>query len=638
MTETRSKVAYIDLTSGKVRVDYLGPEITDAFIGGVGTSFRLAQDLIKPGTDPLSPDNPIILGTGALGGTKAQAPRFSVVTKWPLTGCVAFGSGGMGFGVRMSRAGWDQIVITGRSPKRVYLQITDDRVEIKDAAGLWGKDTNETTDALWETIGKDYSVIAIGKTGENLVRISVTLVDKTSSFGKGGLPAIMGSKNLKAIAMKGTGKPRIANQEAFDKAVARMIDGYKKDPKLADWIKLGKLWFTATGDFRRPYKNGREIFPRRLVKELYSNEIYLTKIKGQRIGCTTCAYPCKDLLQVKEGKYAGLQVHLSSMSGRLSNLGQQAGGGCSFEDTVKLIDVANRLGVCTHQFAPVTMLVTELYERGVVTDKDTKGFVMRADFETEMALLNMVANREGIGDVIADGTLGVLKKFGKENEKYSCHIKGGEQQMDGRSMDFSAAIFCQVTNPEGGGSLEPAHVIQWAYPAKKYKIEEVHEFLERMEVPEESRARIFSKPVGYDVARITPYAEDFHIMLTALGICEYRTEHQDWGLLAELYSAASGKKTTGAELKVAGERIWNLFRHLNAREGFGRKDDRFPDRWREPWTEEGKDSPVITCSGEPVSVETFSQWLDDYYDERGWDKNTGTPGKQKLAALGIEDR
>ncbi|MFH1087833.1 MAG: aldehyde ferredoxin oxidoreductase C-terminal domain-containing protein [Chloroflexota bacterium] len=631
-----NRVVYVDLGRRSVETSELGPDMVGAFLGDGAVGFRLAYDLIRPGADCLAPEVPIIISAGALTGTRAQAPRWSLVARMPLGGCVTLSSGGMSFGVRLRRAGYDQLVVTGRAPRPVYLKVDDSHIEICDAGGLWGQDAFDTTDALWKKLGKQYGILAIGPAGENLVRISVALVDRMSSIGKGGIPAIMGSKNLKAVVVRGGGEVGVAQRGRFERACDALLARYQSDPKLQARAKLGKLSFDYGSNLRLAFRNAREIFPRDRYRQLYGSEVYASDAEFRRVGCLTCAYPCKDRLTVKRGDYEGLTTNVSSMIGRLWNLGAQAAGGCSFGKTVKLIDAANRYGVDTHQFAVTVMMASELSELGIIGKEHTEGLSLEPGFEAALVLLHKVAYRQGIGDVLADGAAGLIRAFGKGCEKYSTHIKGSEQQMDARATDFSTAAFAQVTNPEGAGSL-PGRILRWAYPTRKgYSLDTVREACRRMDLSKEATDRVFDKAPGYyNVPRLTRYAEDFHVAMTALGLCEYRTELLDWPVMAELFSSATGIELAATDMKLAGERIWNLYKLLNVREGFDRKADRFPPKWLKPWSESGKEEPLATCTGEPVSEETFGRWLDEYYDERGWDVATGTPGREKLVELGL---
>jgi len=632
------RVLHVDLTSGDIETKPLDMERAKLFIGAEGLDLRDAFDLIKPGIDPLSPENVIFFSVGPLVSSHLGT-RCSSLCKNPLTGAIAFGGGGMGFGAKLKWAGYDQVIITGRSEKPVYLKINDDEVEICDAAYLWGRDIFEATDRLWDGIGKAFSVTAIGTSGENRVPISVALQDKFSSIGKGGLAAVMGSKNLKAVAVRGSHPIRLADPDKYREITEDILMECEKHGG-RKWIQVGKMWFALLWNYTIAYKNFKQMFPTDKFKELFGEDVYHNEILGKRVGCTGCPYPCKDEISFDKEPYKGLKTTISSLVGRVYNMGIQCAAGASFKDTIKLIDKANRLGVDTHSIAPVMMLAVELYEKGIITKEDTGGLDLKHDLQTTFTLLDQIASREGIGDVLADGSPGIIRQFGKECEQYSFHIKGLDQQMDARCYDFDMMVFCQVTNPEGG-SMEPAHVgSNWFPHSKKgYNIEEVEEFCERMDMPEETRKRIFNFPPGcYSTAITTRWAEDFYGLLTALGACEYRTEAMDWNLYAALYSSATGIEMSADDMKTAADRIWNIFKAINVREGFSRKDDRFPQRWLEPMLDsDGEPIPVTTCEGREVSVETFNKMLDEYYEERGWDINTGIPTKDKLTELGMGD-
>jgi aldehyde:ferredoxin oxidoreductase len=629
------RAAYIDLTGADIEKKDLDDSIAKAFIGGFGVNLRLACDLIRPGVPPLSPENVIIAGVGPLVGTRVQAPRWTIVTKLPLGGSIGLNGGGAGFGVRLQYAGWDQLVISGRAPKPVYLKICDDDIEICDAGELWGKDIFETTEALWQKYGKAYSVVAIGQAGENLVTSSIALVDKLSALGKGGLAAVMGSKNLKAMVVAGTNKQtKIADRERFDRACDELLSQMKATPELKKWVELGKI--SAVSPLIVPCKNYTEVYPDEKYQELYGIDAYLARVKGRRTGCLTCAYPCKDALEVKQGALKGLTTNISSLPGRIWLLGIHCSGGCSFEDVVKLTDMAQRYGIDTQVFAPTVEVVIELYERGIITAEDVGYVIPKRDFTTTLLLLEMTAFKRGIGQVLGDGSPGVIERFGKECEKYSTHNKGIDQVVEPRANSFNTHCFAQVVSPCGrhmggemGHSLQPG--------IEGYSLDKVRKLCERVGCSRQAIDRIFDVSAGFNVGRLTRYTEDFFMVLSSLGICDYRNEFYNWENLAELYSSATGIEMTADEIKECGERISNLWKALNVREGFDRKDDRFPERWLEPLrTSDGGELPLTGCGGETITLDLLNQMLDDYYDERGWDIRTGVPGKDKLAELGLE--
>jgi aldehyde:ferredoxin oxidoreductase len=212
------QILFIDLTNGTIRKEPLDLELARKFLGGFGLNCKLAWDLLDPGVDPYSPDNTIFMGMGPMVGTAAPvSSKHSVISKWPSTETISAGTAGGDFGINVKLSGYDEVIIKGKAKSPVYIQINGDRVEICDARDLWGKDTYETTDRLWERHGRNYAVLAMGTAGERLVNTTICLVDKYTSWGKGGLPAIMGSKNLKALVACGNKGIQIADPERLVK-------------------------------------------------------------------------------------------------------------------------------------------------------------------------------------------------------------------------------------------------------------------------------------------------------------------------------------------------------------------------------------------------------------------------------------
>lgn len=622
------RAGYIDLTNSKVEKRYLDPQMIKTFLGGLGTSLRIAYDLIQPNISPMSPENVIIIGAGPLVGTRIQAPRWTVLTKLPLGETIGFNVGGAAFGVRLRSAGWDHLIISGRAPKPVYIKICDDNIEICDATHLWGKDIFESTEALLHRFGKAHSVVAIGQAGENLVKSSIALIDKMSAIGKGGLAAVMGSKNIKAIVASGTTrKIKIFNKERFDRACKEVLTRIETVHKEKIREKID--------DFTPPtlHKNYTEIYPGEKYQQLYGTGACFTKTIGK--GCITCAYPCKNVLEVKDGELKGLSTNLSSF-GRVWQLGMQCAGGCPSQNVVKLVDVAQRYGIDVQIFAPTMEILVEIYEKGIISAKDMGYTIPKQDFVTTLLLLEMTAFKQGIGEILGDGTPGLIERFGKDCEKFSTHNKGIDEVFDPRLNHFSPHAFAQVVSP-GGRHMGGLSCMRLTPNVKGFSLDKVKKYCEHMEIPNEALDRIFGVPEGYNAARLTRYAEDFYIVLTSLGICHYRTDFYSWGNLAELYSSATGIQTTGKELRECGERLWNLWKAINVREGFNRKDDRFPDKWLEPLrTDEVRELQLTGCGGEVITIDILNKMLNDYYDERGWKIRTGVPPKNKLVDLGLE--
>lgn len=1099
------KILQVNLTTGEIEGKELDAMTARKFLGDFGISLRLAYDLLKPGIDPLSPANVIIVSAGPLVGTKTpSAVRSSILTKYPLTGAIAFANTGMGLGKRLKSAGYDHLIITGRADQPVYLKISDIDVQICSAKHLWGKDIYQTTDELWQELGNMYSIVAIGQAGENLVKASVALIDKIASAGKGGLPAVMGSKNLKAIAIGGNKRVEVFAPNRFEELITSLLDTIRQDPERRGYTKFSKMSrFDAFAKLGIPYKNRTEVYPKDDFSRTYGVEAYL-KVRGSvsapcsqacpagvdvprfsrfvadgkfakavavlrekipfplvcghtcahfceakcqrgdadepvairmlhrvaaehdtgqwklnskiapstnkrvavigsgpagltaayylaklghsvsvfealpepggmmrfgipdyrlpkdilkaeadeiknvgvtirtnirvkspqsllregyhaifvaigahqpitmgiegednpkvkecisflrdinlgrkvklgnrvaiigggnaaidsartalrvgakevtivyrrtrpempatteeievalaegikidfltgpskiieqdgelklecvrmklgsvdatgrprpepvegseftisfnniimcigqrpqipdqfglatgggnrikvdpttlatsgegifaggdattgptsivqaiaagrraaisidkymggrgdidemlappeeetalledveiggrtqlrtlppdqrirsfarvelglrdeeaieearrclrcdiRVGCPGCLYPCKDALEIKEGEYEGLTTNVSSLIGRLEDFGVRCNVG-SFERVAKCVDLANRYGVDSHIFAPVMDLAVELYERGIITKEDTEGLVLKRDVDTTLKLIEMVALRQGIGDVLADGSLGLIKRFGSLCENYSSHIKGIPSQTDARPRQLTGKAFGQIVNPEGGGlqtadGLDLRVVTRSGVVSPERPQGAVEAYCNRIGVPKDAMGGILYQ-LGYNVGRLTKYAQDFYAVLTSLGICQYREKLLSIYQLAELYEATTGIKMSPSDLREAGERVWNLFKMINVREGFSRKDDRIPARWLEPLKANGeKDIPLLDCKGDVLSAGDIDKLLDDYYEERGWEVQRGIPTKEKLTDLGLAE-
>jgi aldehyde:ferredoxin oxidoreductase len=647
------KILHVNLTGGEIEAKDLDAELAKKFIGGLGVVLRLAYDLMESGVDPLSPSNVLVMGAGPLAGAFPLATRFSLVTKEPMTNAIAFNNCGMALGRRLKAAGYDCLVVTGRADKPVYLKIFEDDVEILDASHLWGKDISETTDKLWEKHGREYSIIPIGQAGENHVALAITYVDMLSHLGKGGLGAVMGSKNLKAIAFGGTKRVIVSDPEKLRELTGSILTNCMRDyyTHTEPLDLVYQYTETFVGSDTRLYKNRTEVFPSKKYIEAptgaitWMQKIWANKIGYTRFGCPGCVIPCKSRWEIKDGKYKGITLY--AHGGKYKGAGPPGGKAedivircvpdATVEEFIYLLDLCNRYGICIQAFSPTMDLAVDLYERRIITKEHTSGMVLKRDFDTFLKLIEQIAFRKGFGSVLSDGTSGLIRKF-PEGAKYSMDIKGIDTQFDPRTMGLDSAKFGQLTNPEGG-CIEPAYSAKYLYTYSKLR-----QYCERVAVPRKTMDRILEKP-AYNLSRLTPYAEDMHVVLSSFDICELYTPYWEifnYPMFAELYTAATGIKTTPTQIKDAGERIWNLYKALNVREGFGRKDDRPPAKWFEPYkAETGELIPLVNATigaakPDVLTPDDLERLLDDYYDERGWDVKRGIPSKEKLQSLGLE--
>jgi len=619
-------ILHVDLTKNEVRKEPITPELAKAFIGGLGLSAKLAYEHIKPGTEPLSPENTIIIGAGPLVGTIAPgSSRIYAAAKFPINGAIAWaGAGGMTFGGMLKNAGYDNVVIKGRASKPVYLKIFDDDVDICDAEELWGKGIEETSEQLWTKFSWPAGIIAIGQAGENSVRFAMSYVDNASTLGRGGFGAVMGSKNLKAIIVKGTKGVRVAHPRKFMKLVNGLFDRIRRWEHLEEWHEFG-FWL------------GLPVAP----KEMYY------QLNKRRLSCISCPISDKDVVQIKKGKFKGLtKVTTTAINSITPTL-----FGLSLEDSIKCAGTLDDHGMDMFEFFSIINFVNLLYDHKMITAEYMQSKIP-FNLESLEKWAGKIANREGFGDILAEGLPGIINRFGRESQRFAPAMSKGLSVYSGPTGPliwdrFGTMELTQLVNPRG------AHVAAGGSPTY-YAIRPLEKFpthLDRMGVPETAVERILPRPrdwqwglksglvsredkAGLNVGRLTRYSEDWLSVLGSLGICARAQINRFYyaNLLAELYSAATGIQIGRAELMKAGERVWNLLKAANVREGFARKDDSFSERWLE------EKSQFVEYTGKvKVSLEIADKFLDDYYEERGWDVERGIPTREKLLELGLED-
>jgi aldehyde:ferredoxin oxidoreductase len=634
------QVLYIDLTREEIRKEPLDLDLARKHVGGFGLNCRFAWELLDPSVDPYSPDNIIFMGMGPMLGTAAPvANKHSVMSKWPSTGTISAGTAGGDFGINVKLCGYDEVIIRGRSKRPVYIRINGDDVELCDAAGLWGKDTYAVTDLLWQKHGRRYTVLAMGPTGERQVNTAICLVDKLTTWGKGGLPAIMGSKNLKAIVAHGNKGIGVADPVGLINRTRTIIERFRAHPGYQKLIDLGTMdGFAGWADVHGMSTNnwtGR--LPTKEAYELYSPEYYLGNIVAGRVADPTCPIGCKDHVKIRKGEFTGTEVWVSSFYGRVVHMASRCQVG-SYEKNVKAQQFYNLTGLCIHSFTALIDWAVELYERAILTKEDTGGKELRHDFETAMYLSEQASRKEGLGGILSQGFRKAIEDIGRGCEKYAVQIKGMEPLYDPRMNRMSGPEFSQVVNPRGAHAPQGAITL---YMSKDAPPEKFREWLEDKGVPKDALDRIFPRPGYFNIARMTPYGEDWVAFLNSIGMGCLRGrvdnffKGEDW---PAIYSAVTGVKTDLFEFRRAAKRNWDLLKALNVRLGFSRKDDVFPDRWFEPLVTSDRGT-LMLCDyfGTPLSRQDCNKLLDDYYDERGWDVETGIPTEKTLIEDDLKD-
>ncbi len=619
----------IDLTDNKISIIKESPEDLKQFIGGMGMNCKLFAERFKPKIDPLSAENLIIVGTGPLVGSITPGASRSVgISKVPATGAITNSCGSMNFGFQLKHAGYDHVIISGKAEKPTYLLMWDDHIELCNADQLWGRDIVETHDALRKKYDMCGTII-IGQAGENLVYGALALIDKTSTFGRGGFGAVMGSKNLKALVAKGTKGVSIANPKQFNELYKILFERIRNYPHRESWHNLGMLrslpvgMMVAAKGQKRKAKQGSE-------------RTYLKKLKKKRIACPSCPMADKDILEITEGDFSGLIQYTSSVINPFFLL--MLDGVNTYNEAVKAFDLINRNGLDSMTITALLDFCTSLYEKGILTTEKT-GFEWKRDYETLTKLIEIISKREGFGIILAGG----WKKLAETYEKISDEmltVKNLDIIFDPRFLRLGTMEFEQVVNPKG------AHVASGGSPTYVGAANSIDQFkthFYRMGVPESAMNRIYSPPLkvmGINVGRLTRYSEDWYTVLTSLGLCARAQMNRFYGLesTTEFYNAVTGFEIKSEDLRKAAERTWNLLKIMNGKEGFSRKDDKFPKEWFKPLKFGDNELEFQDFfGGTVITPEIANQLLDDYYDERGWDKENGLPTKEKIKELRLEN-
>ena len=629
------QILKIDLSTGKIEKEALTPELARKFIGGIALGAKLLNDTVKPNTDALSPGNVLIASSTPLSGTALiGSNKTDWTSKSPLSGLAQTATSG-DFGANLKWAGYDSMVITGKAARPVYITIFDDEVQIHDAGHLWGKDVYETSDELWDKYGDTCTVFCIGPAGEKLATISMAYTNKISTAGRKGSGAVPGSKNLKAIVVRGTKGLRVAHTKELLAKADEIYERYLQDPLLKRWMDLGTT--ISVEQYSREgkvlWKNWRESYPADRQSSRFSVQQFM-EIRDVSIPCLLCPLGCKVLYNVREGEFTGLETLQSCNMGAFLSYGAKFDLS-SYNQIAKCHDTANRLGLDTVEVTCVLDFLIDLQEQGVIDEKVTDGIKLERDIDTLLTWMPKIANREGFGNVIADGYTGVFTALDQEVAKYAVQRRGGSLDIDTRGI-FGVEAFgiaVGVTGPHATFALGPTMIggrdIAWL---RRYCL--------RMGMSEGELDSVFSDPSGFNVARLTRYVERWNALLACMGICNRAPLARLYSLplITELYSLCTGLDLEPTELLSAADRCVVLLKLFNIRQGATRKDDYIPERnFTEPLYILGEESRMRDYyETRRLTREDIKAFIDDYYQERGWDKE-GVSTRKTLTELGLTD-
>jgi len=578
------------------------------YIGGIGLGMRLWMDNSTPGVEPYSPDNPLIVVTGPTSGTvwPTGGNGHAFVSKSPQTFGVGEAKAHGSFGTEMKRAGYDAIVFKGKAEKLVYVWVDDDSVQLLDAASLAGKSPGETEDKIRDELGDYYiRVAAIGPAGEKLVRIACIINDKTRAAGRTGLGAIMGSKNLKAIAIRGTRDIVVAKPAEFMEFVKEFHERMK-GPATQKYRTLGTAENVLVHNAlqcmpTRNYNNASFDGAEKVSGEML-NDRYVAKI----IGCSSCAMRCEHMCVVAEGPYKNTMTRMEYET--LWALGPFCGVD-RLDAIVKAMELTNYYGIDAISAGVIAGFAMDCYEKGILSKEELDGIDARfGNHEAMIQLVEKIGKREGIGDILAEGVKFAAEKIGKGSEKLAAHIKGVEVTGYDLRCLKTAALGFAVSFRGADHNRHGAYAFD-----VKGKVNRL--------IAEKGRGKMVKD------------MEDVYNLIDSFIVCKFSrgTYYKELPDMAKLYTLITGLEMTPEELKVAGERINNIGRIFNIREGLTRKDDTLP--WKVmnvPITDEGP------SKGAFVSQQELDLLLDDYYDSRGWNRE-GVPTAAKLKDLGMEE-
>ncbi len=649
------KILFVDLTKGRFKEEEVPEETYKKFIGGYGLGVKVLYEKMKGGVDPLGPDNILGFLTGPLNGTGViGSGRYMVIGKSPLTGGWGDGNSGGHFAQALKQTGYDGVFFTGISKKPVYLVLTDTVQELRDAGSLWGKDTVETEDFILEELGdKGFKLSCIGPAGEKLSLISGIVNDKGRIAARAGLGAVMGSKNLKAIAVKGAHKVSVADPDRLKELNSKIRPLFALRPsKLQDFlnkkltpllpllIKLrvplpppdqklvaqlfsdyGTSSFVAASSETQdsPIKNWSGVaykdFPMRTMSSKISDDNVVKYVK-RKFACSTCPVACGGIVEVKGGKYPLKESHkpeyetISAFGSIILN--------DDMESILKANDMCNRAGMDTISAGATIAFAMECYENGLISKEDSDGIELKwGDSDAVLNMLDRMIKREGFGDALADGCKAAAKKIGKGSEKYAMHVGGQEIPMHDPRLNPGFGT-TYVTDPTPGRHTQAGLGFdEMGLGLMDEKLLSGYDLQKRKKYDYSDK--------GKKGVLVSSYGQ----IINCAGLCMFHFFVVPTYPLLDYLKAATGWDLTQEELITTGIRIQTLRQLFNVREGIVPKDFVLPEKVA--GTPPLSDGPL---KGVTIDIDALKA---DYFKEIGWDYITGMPSDEKIKELSLEE-
>ena len=606
------KILRVDLSNNKTAIENLDTKFCRKFLGGAGFIAHYLYNEIKPGIDPLGPENKLIFAIGPMTGVAiAGNARSCVGAKSPISGGIIKSEAGGSWGPELKRAGFDVIIIEGKAEKPVYLWIEDGKAAIKDASHLWGKETRETEQSLREELGDEkIQATMIGPAGENLVRFACIMNGLYDAHGRGGSGAVMGSKNLKAIAVRGHSKPNVGSEDEVKRLRKWVNENRDLYSRMAEFGTMGngdlmELQVTTGNVAVNNFKEG--ILPN-------AKEADCMLIREKMDGCWACPIRCKKVVK-SEGKF---NVDPEYGGPEYETIGA-VGTSCGITDIRAIAlgsQLCNAYSLDSISAGMTISFAMECFENGLLTTEDTGGIELKfGNADAMLKLLELIAKREGIGDLLAEGTKAAAEKIGKGAEKYSMEVKGVNIPMHEPRFKHILGVGYMV-NPHGAD-----HCFNLHDPLVSTEGRLLDQFKELM--------GDLDPPPQYDYGAIKTamlrYTFFDRLIKDSLISCQFVP--YSISQLVELINAVTGWDMTITEMFKIAERALTMFRLFNIREGLSVEDDKLPDRFYEGKSGNLEDKPCI--------LESMEEARNYYYALMGWDTKTGAPLKEKVEELQI---
>jgi aldehyde:ferredoxin oxidoreductase len=603
------KIAYVDLTTGQIDIASIPLEMRQKYIGGRGLDSYLLYNYLKPGVDPLSPENVVVMGAGLLGGMLAPAPGWThIATKSAINGYLGSVNIGEFFAPELRWAGFDHLVIKGRSPKPSFLFIHNGRIQIRDATVLWGKTTQDTQILLRKELqDEDIQTICIGPAGEKLVRLAGIVTRYHNAGGRTGIGAVLGSKNLKAIVARGNMDIKVEFPEEaleYDKQIVRRICA-NRTAKMLQEQGVWSLAATISG------KTSDDVMGK-----------YIAEHSTGMDGCFGCQLHCRRRYVVEDGMYAGAYVE-SPEYANLRIPDTEIGSG-SIDNHLAMDLQARLYGLDPSETSSLISWAMKLYEQGILTDKDTGGLKLEHDNDdAALEMLHRIGRREGLGNVLAEGAFRAAGKIGKDSERYLIQVKGLASCTKG--VLTPAVALALAVGIAGGYRYLPAMDFDGLSESDLRKI---------YSRPKVYAGHLTANRLDYEGKPWMVYWHELCDMAAdMMGICRLNTAFLSLDLPGFEEFSKMAYLNTG--LKLSGEKIWEcanravtLERLFNLREGYTGKDDGLPEYYY-------NDSAEAVAGRNVINESKFRAMITEYYQIREWDEN-GVPEPQLLKRLGLE--